>query len=330
MASDESMTVRSCISMQEDDELDDDFYGHHPAHHNFSRLSVCTSSSIYGADDDDDEINVHVPDDDDDDMGMYMSRLSIESFDGDVEDDFSDGKGRPEGLVAGLSSDSDGKESAGCYSLPATPPRRRTRAAAPTAAVVLGKECVSENEAAAYNDRLTGRRRRRRMRRRIMRERLLRDRVFWDTKEEPGQMLKYMATTSTNCTQSDQSHPQAVVFTRPKGGIRSLRMDMDEVKACRELGFELELDNYSSSSYNIMPNNSNNNNNNNINIQPLSMSMSMSSMAFDTASTTSGGNSPVSANWRISSPGDDPRDVKARLKVWAQAVALASASRHAT
>ena len=26
--------------------------------------------------------------------------------------------------------------------------------------------------------------------------------------------------------------------------------------------------------------------------------------------------------------GDDPRDVKARLKVWAQAVAIASASRH--
>lgn len=28
--------------------------------------------------------------------------------------------------------------------------------------------------------------------------------------------------------------------------------------------------------------------------------------------------------------GDDPRDVKARLKVWAQAVALASASRYST
>jgi hypothetical protein len=44
----------------------------------------------------------------------------------------------------------------------------------------------------------------------------------------------------------------------------------------------------------------------------------------DTAS--SGGNSPASGSWRISSPGDDPKDVKARLKVWAQAVALASAA----
>ena len=30
----------------------------------------------------------------------------------------------------------------------------------------------------------------------------------------------------------------------------------------------------------------------------------------------------------MSCVGDDPRDVKARLKVWAQAVAMASASRH--
>lgn len=45
----------------------------------------------------------------------------------------------------------------------------------------------------------------------------------------------------------------------------------------------------------------------------------------DTAS--SGANSPASGSWRISSPGDDPKDVKARLKVWAQAVALTSASR---
>ncbi|XP_031114205.1 uncharacterized protein LOC116017719 [Ipomoea triloba] len=39
----------------------------------------------------------------------------------------------------------------------------------------------------------------------------------------------------------------------------------------------------------------------------------------DTASTSSASN-PI-ANWKISSPGDDPEDVKARLKYWAQAVA---------
>ncbi|CAN8253951.1 unnamed protein product [Cochlearia groenlandica] len=44
--------------------------------------------------------------------------------------------------------------------------------------------------------------------------------------------------------------------------------------------------------------------------------------------TSSGSNSPI-ATWRISSPGDDPKEVKARLKVWAQAVALASSSRQA-
>ncbi|MFQ6661028.1 hypothetical protein Gotur_029325 [Gossypium turneri] len=66
-----------------------------------------------------------------------------------------------------------------------------------------------------------------------------------------------------------------------------------EVKACRVLGFKLEMPSRFSS--------------------------------FDV--TSSDGTSPIT-NWRISGPGDDPRDVKARLKVWAQAVALASASMH--
>ncbi|KAL1350817.1 hypothetical protein HN51_014813 [Arachis hypogaea] len=83
-----------------------------------------------------------------------------------------------------------------------------------------------------------------------------------------------------------------VLITRPKGGNKTLCMGLEEVKACRELGFELEL--------------------------PPSLETS-----------SSGANSPI-ANWRISSPGDDPREVKARLKVWAQAVALASASKYAT
>ncbi|KAF2309727.1 hypothetical protein GH714_004807 [Hevea brasiliensis] len=93
-----------------------------------------------------------------------------------------------------------------------------------------------------------------------------------------------------------------VVITRPKGGRRSLCMDMEEVKACRDLGFELEHE------------------------RMLEMPGRVS-LSGSTLDTSSGGNSPI-ANWRISSPGDDPREVKARLKVWAQAVALASASRH--
>ncbi|XP_062084901.1 uncharacterized protein LOC133791031 [Humulus lupulus] len=302
MASDESMKIRSCISMQDvldDDDVDFDdphprLLHHHP-NQNFSRLSICTSSSTYGADEDDD-----------DDMGTYMSRLSIESFDGgdgDVEDGFSDVGNKPPPLLMnkGLSSDSDkdSTSAGGCYSLPATPPRRRTRGPpTPIPVEVLGcKECASETEAA--DDMKSTRRRRRMRRRRIMKERLLRDTVFWEMKD-------YLVDSHTRISDDqpilqEPQEPLPVLITRPKGGQRSLRMDMDEVKACKELGFELELDT-------VVPGNIN-------------------TMAFDTASSTSGGNSP---SWRISSPGDDPRDVKARLKVWAQAVALASTSRHAT
>uniref|UniRef100_A0A2P2N5V2 Uncharacterized protein LOC105126193 n=1 Tax=Rhizophora mucronata TaxID=61149 RepID=A0A2P2N5V2_RHIMU len=92
-----------------------------------------------------------------------------------------------------------------------------------------------------------------------------------------------------------------VVITRPKGGRRPLCMDLGEVKACKDLGFELE--------HELM----------------LPAQLSLSGSTHDT--TSSGGDSPI-ANWRISSPGDDPRDVKARLKLWAQAVALVSTSRH--
>ncbi|KAG1328322.1 hypothetical protein COCNU_01G022560 [Cocos nucifera] len=89
------------------------------------------------------------------------------------------------------------------------------------------------------------------------------------------------------------------VWVRPRGGVGTLCMDMAEVKACRDLGLELPGD------------------------WTVEIPCALSGSTLD---TSSGGNSPI-ANWRISSPGDDPRDVKARLKVWAQAVALASASR---
>ncbi|KAH1107094.1 hypothetical protein J1N35_010862 [Gossypium stocksii] len=79
---------------------------------------------------------------------------------------------------------------------------------------------------------------------------------------------------------SGESEGEVVVITRPKGGKRSLCMDIEEVKACRDLGFELEMPSRFSS--------------------------------FD--ATSSDGTSPIT-NWRISGPGDDPRYVKARLKV---------------
>ncbi|KHN00251.1 hypothetical protein D0Y65_002595 [Glycine soja] len=84
---------------------------------------------------------------------------------------------------------------------------------------------------------------------------------------------------------SDESRLR--VITRPKGGRRSLCMDLEEVKACRD---------------------------------------TLSSFSNSTLDTSSGVTSPICC---ISSPGDDPKDVKARLKLWAQAVA-ASASRYGT
>ncbi|KAK9161894.1 hypothetical protein Syun_008235 [Stephania yunnanensis] len=95
---------------------------------------------------------------------------------------------------------------------------------------------------------------------------------------------------------------ECFVITRPKGGRRSLCMDLEEVKACRDLG--LELDRISL------------------------MSMSPTNSTIDYYTSCSGGNSPIASLGRISSsPGDDPRDVKARLKTWAQMVALATATR---
>lgn len=94
-----------------------------------------------------------------------------------------------------------------------------------------------------------------------------------------------------------------VVSAAAAGGespARGVAMDMEEMRACRDLGLDLPCDWT-------------------VEIPCYALS------GVDTAS--SGGNSPASGSWRISSPGDDPKDVKARLKVWAQAVALASASR---
>ncbi|GAB4842964.1 hypothetical protein Ancab_012942 [Ancistrocladus abbreviatus] len=50
-------------------------------------------------------------------------------------------------------------------------------------------------------------------------------------------------------------------------------------------------------------------------------SAAASSSSSDTASCAGSEISSPIPNWKISSPGDDPEDVKARLKYWAQAVA---------
>ncbi|CAL5097056.1 unnamed protein product [Urochloa decumbens] len=79
------------------------------------------------------------------------------------------------------------------------------------------------------------------------------------------------------------------------GGVA---MDVEEVRACRDLGLELPSDCT-------------------VEIQCYGLTSGGSS---PTHTASSGADSPCA----VSSPGADPMDVKARLKVWAQAVALAS------
>lgn len=232
------------------DESDD---GHDHLHHYhnqaaqgpaLSRLSVCSSSFTLGNDEEDG----------DSEDGLYretemcMSRLSMESFDADEE--LSDDQ------KTLLTSDSDGER--GCYSLPATPPRRRRG---------LGqvvKDYASENEARAKSGPAKARKS---VRRRTARE------------SRAGSMNGRREDSYWNGISGEsESGCGLLVITRPKGGRRSLCMDLEEVKACRDLGFELEHER----------------------MLEVPSRLSLSASNLDTNS--SGGNSPIT-NWRISSPG---------------------------
>ncbi|KAJ1397994.1 hypothetical protein SESBI_31475 [Sesbania bispinosa] len=273
MSSDDPMTFQFHSSLQDedfendtDDTCDHHHHHHHSHPHNLSRLSVCTSRSTVCDDDVEDDA-----------MAMYMSGLSIEG-DGDADGEFSDGKEFP---ASGLFSDSE----TDCYPLPATPPRRRNQTP------LTVKEYASDNEGQRVQNKKAKEKKDPWKRR---------SRVRKDTFSEKNRKVEHMVEGLSG--ESDQNGSMGLrVLTRPKGGRRSLCMDLEEVKACKDLGFELELE---------IP-------------SPLSISLSNS-----TLDTSSGATSPIS-NWRISSPGDDPRDVKARLKMWAQAVA-ASASKYGT
>ncbi|KAL6954409.1 hypothetical protein U1Q18_040867 [Sarracenia purpurea var. burkii] len=279
--------------------------------------STCTSNStVYGHDDDGNCSSLdegHKSDGGGKSLRMFMSRLSIESFhaDADADEEFSDEiEGKQ--ISGGLSSNSDKELLLECCSLPATPQRRRNRSQQLQQQLkgLQLKQYASENEAQTQRDRVKTRRRRRRRRRTSTRE------IKWverspniladEEEEEDVAMVEVeveggVASGSGGGCDSDECEKggKLVVVTKAKRRKRSLCMDLEEVKACRELGFELEHE-----------------------IMPTCLSISAS-----TLDTSSGGNSPIS-NWRISSPGDDPRDVRARLKVWARVVALASTSRH--
>ncbi|PNT50420.1 hypothetical protein POPTR_002G185700v4 [Populus trichocarpa] len=292
MASDASMATLSS-SVQEDDQYDhdhdtDDGY-HPPSLHNLSRLSMCTSSMYTNEDDDYQDC---------DGMTMFASRLTIESFDADEElsDDQKEGNHKN---ILHLSSDSD-KET-GCYSLPATPPRWRNRGGPRNQVQLIGvTDYASENE--AQKGIMRQKMRKNLRKRRVIRERRM-DNSNTSFKKKEEEITGLSNYGSCNSFSGESEGGGLVVITRPKGGRRSLCMDLEEVKACRDLGFELEHE------------------------RMLELPSSRVSLSGSTLDTSSGGDSPI-ANWRISSPGDDPRDVKARLKVWAQAVAVASASRH--
>ncbi|CAK7322589.1 unnamed protein product [Dovyalis caffra] len=91
--------------------------------------------------------------------------------------------------------------------------------------------------------------------------------------------------------------------------------DLDELKGCLDLGFGF--------SYDEIPELCNT-------LPALELCYSMSQKFLDEhqkspersspAAAEAASSSPI-ANWKISSPGDHPEDVKARLKYWAQAVA---------
>ncbi|XP_077227420.1 uncharacterized protein LOC143860590 [Tasmannia lanceolata] len=85
--------------------------------------------------------------------------------------------------------------------------------------------------------------------------------------------------------------------------------DLDELKGCLDLGFGF--------SYEEIPELCNT-----LPALELCYSMSQRFLGEQTVASEpcSSSSSPI-ANWKISSPGDHPEEVKARLKFWAQAVA---------
>ncbi|KAJ4906263.1 Uncharacterized protein Rs2_09921 [Raphanus sativus] len=198
-------------------------------------------------------------------LGNFISELSLESFDDDVGAE-ADGEISDDGE----DSDSD-KEPPGFYSLPMIMSRRRSE----VTLNVDGSKCSLVKQ------------------KRVLRGKSKRGSQYGHgfngvEGESDGDGNRYSGGGEGGLT----------VLTNAKGGKKSMMMGFEEVKACRDLGFDVEV--------------------------PDRVSISAGSNRE--TQTSSGGNSPI-ANWRISSPGDDPKEVKARLKMWAQAVALASASR---
>ncbi|CAO2192868.1 unnamed protein product [Urochloa humidicola] len=258
-------------------------------------------------DDDDDSDNFLVAEEEDEeewDMSKRMSRLSMEGSDGGDADDEDDGgaAGEEDDDEFEVRSDINGATTtpygasgthrpwppaSSSASLPGTPERVGAGGGS-------SKGYASETEARWPPEGGRGgrrppphHRRRERMAREVWLERA------WRLRKQRRQMQEAAVPVVVVLGGGGES-PAA-------GSGGGVAMDMEEVRACRDLGLDLPCD------------------------WTVEIPAYHALSGVDTAS--SGGNSPASGSWRISSPGDDPNDVKARLKVWAQAVALASASR---
>ncbi|KAI4383190.1 hypothetical protein MLD38_009057 [Melastoma candidum] len=295
-------------AMANPEDESDDFYGgiyHNPGIRNLSRLSVCTSSFTTNESCDFYEENDareggsggrnggHFSlcgGDDGDAVGSYFSMLSIENFDADAE--FSEDEEEEE-VEEG---EGEGSSSLSSCSMLGASPREAWRAR--QGLVVSKDEYASANEAQKGKENRTKKKK----------ETVMKRVGFGSSESGSGRWGRQNSNDGggreSDCCGGGGGNG-LMVMTRAKGGNSRLWMDMEEVKACRQLGLELELEHERTVEI------------------PGRISISGS---VDTGGS-SGGNSPI-ANWRISSPGDDPRDVKARLKVWAQMVALASSSLH--
>ena len=272
MASDENMTFQSSLQDQEfDDHIVNDGYDHNNHHqhpHNLSRLSVCTSSTLCGVDGDKNHDNV------DNAMTKYVSRLSIENLEveeeGDADGEFSDG------------SESE-NELGSSSSLPAMPSRGRSHGRLKTQKLTPVKDYASDYEAqksVSKGEKMKKEdSRRTRKSRRNKTKKWVFDGANYNWKKNGDENKTESDNLNEDrCGESDESgggNERVRVITKPKGGRRTLCMDLEEVKACRDLGFELE--------HEVM----------------LEMPCS-SRLSVDT--TSSDGNSPIS-NWPISTPG---------------------------
>ncbi|XP_073007604.1 uncharacterized protein [Typha latifolia] len=115
-----------------------------------------------------------------------------------------------------------------------------------------------------------------------------------------GVMLEgYVAGASDGAEQGPDGREGSVARTKSLTDD-----DLEDLKGCLDLGF-------GGFSYDEIPELCNT-------LPALELCYSMSQRFSDETETSS---SPSVANWRISSPGDNPEEVKARLKYWAQAVA---------